>query len=63
LFVDFVRPLPSELVGLNAKVIEAYGESEFVMSAVRNWRAWEQQHGASLDRTMLRLHRDRESIK
>lgn len=58
LFVDFVRPLPAEVAELNAKVIEAIGEGEYVTSAVHNWWAWEAIHGQELDQIMARLHLD-----
>lgn len=52
LFVDFERPLSEPLAGLNAKIIDQIGKSDFVTEAAKNWQKWECLHGSDLDRLL-----------
>lgn len=52
LFVDFDRPLPPALALRNQAFLLAIGESAFMLDGVRQWQAWEAEHGAQLDRLL-----------
>lgn len=49
LFVDFVRPLPSELAAINEQVISQIENSPFITDTVKNWEAWETTYGDQFD--------------
>jgi beta-hydroxylase len=49
LFVDFARPLPSQLRKQNEYVIDQISKSDFMLHAAARWKRWEAIHGASLD--------------
>jgi len=49
LFVDFERPLPSNLISQNKAIISAVRKSGFVTDSLRQMAAWEEIHGANLD--------------
>lgn len=49
LLLDFVRPLPPELVPYNDEVIAAIAASSSIQDSAKRFEEWELTHGAQLD--------------
>jgi beta-hydroxylase len=57
LLVDFVRPLPAQLGGLNEMVLADIRKSNLVLNATEKWRRWEAAYGGRLDEMLAQGER------